>query len=340
MAKPDLDDGWFMLAYELVAALMVAQIPKEARIVLFEVLSQLYGPSKRESARLSPTEIAERTGLAKPNVARGVAFLLKNGVLDRDGLHDYTFVKDYEAWGTPGDPLVPAKLADYAVKVPKRLKLEGECKGPKPGRKRVIETDNRSKDASVDNPLTDVDRLSKNDDFVIHLDNAPPISENREVVVVVEDEPATGSDSRPVIETDNASKKANDPAIWSQRPFKHDPTDVARVKEQVEALNPMAFLGQKVENLKSAYPLDWILKAFVRAAGQSDGNLAAYANTLLIAAWQRGHWIDVEDFAAPSARDPRPSPPPRQSAFQAKQERLRAFLKSGKAVPRDPQEDS
>jgi phage replication O-like protein O len=330
VAKPDLKNGYLKLAHELFAAVMVAPLPKEARIVLFEVFAQVYGYEKAKAARLSPTDIARRTGMAKPNVARGVAFLLKNGVIRREGMDAYRFVKDYESWGDADGPLIPPRLAGYAACAPD---IAGPPRGrnggrnePEEDRNSVIETDNPTVDASGFEAKADVDRLSKKGPDVIETDNAVPYRETEKVVVVEGSD--EGSDrSLSGSESDNAPtlrivKPGDPPAIWAQRPFRPSAADVERVKVQVEALDPMAYLGQKVENLKSAYPLDWILKAFTRAAGQAE-KIAPFANTLLIAAWQRGYWIDVEDFTKdrPPVTDPmvpasRPTPAAAKKAQQ------------------------
>ena len=76
MAKPDLDDGWLKYAHELDAALAVADFTKGARIVLREVFSQVFGPAKSKTARLSPSEIGRRVGMARQNVMRGIDELL------------------------------------------------------------------------------------------------------------------------------------------------------------------------------------------------------------------------------------------------------------------------
>jgi hypothetical protein len=300
--------------------------------VLFEVLSQVYGPEKQETAKLSPTVISERTGLARPNVSRGLAFLLKNGVIVRDGLDAYRFVKDYEAWASEGVPLVPSNLSEYAIGTPGRLKKKGTFIGPKPGRKPGIEMDNRFTGTDDDNPFMGVNRLSKNDDSRIHFDTPPPISENREVVVVA-GEP---SKSVPVLGSDNAPSAAashlgpdGKPLIWAQRPFKPDPAELERAKDMVDAIDPHQYLRQKVQYLSASYPLEWIVEAFVRSSGKAD-RIANLANDTLIRWWKQGFMDEIEVSGPKAPRQlfpPAVPAAPRLTAYQAKEAAEKAKMK-------------
>ena len=138
MAKPDLDDGYLQVAHALFAALMVVQMPQEARIVLSEVLSQVYGPARRAAATLDPLELARLTGLQRPHVWRGISFLVKNGMLIRSPIDDtYRWVKDYEKWGCDGVPLLPPKLAAFALHAPGRTRAYRADPEPRPARKRT-----------------------------------------------------------------------------------------------------------------------------------------------------------------------------------------------------------
>lgn len=100
MAKPDCDDGFFKLAYELVAGLADTPALVGLRsVALFEVWAQQYGWAKREWAVISPTEIAERRGLKNPkHVIRALTELVNFKVLEKDDEGRYRFVKDYERY--------------------------------------------------------------------------------------------------------------------------------------------------------------------------------------------------------------------------------------------------
>src|SRR5262245_25620815 len=97
MARPDIDDGWIRYAHELDAALACADFSKGARIVLQHVFTQVFGPGKLKTARVSATELATALGSHKAHFVRAVRELTESGVLVRvaDG---FRFNKDYPSW--------------------------------------------------------------------------------------------------------------------------------------------------------------------------------------------------------------------------------------------------
>lgn len=103
MAKPDKDDGFYQIAYELMAALASAGFNKGAWIVLHEIIAQIYGPAKLPSASVSPSALARSSGLDKSNLIRSIRDLVTAGVLVKLGTNDFRFVKDYESWNLPGE---------------------------------------------------------------------------------------------------------------------------------------------------------------------------------------------------------------------------------------------
>jgi hypothetical protein len=98
VAKPDIDDGWLKYAHELDAALAVADFTKGARIVLREVFSQIYGPAKKRTAKVSPSAIGAACGMDRHNISRGLKELVDGNVLRKQDDGVYTFNKDYETW--------------------------------------------------------------------------------------------------------------------------------------------------------------------------------------------------------------------------------------------------
>ena len=331
VAKPDLDDGYLMVAHELLAAVMVAHVPQESRLVLFEVFAQIYGPAKAKHATLRPVEIARRTGLKPNNVSRAITWLIDHGMLRRIDLSTFAFVKNYDLWQGEGKSVLPPTMACYAANAPGQARRYGFAKithnpevSPKENRKKPIEVDIKSTDSTSSETSADSDLISKSMRKDINFDTIPPYREKENVVVVVEDD---ANDSRIV------SDQNSTPDIRGQRPFKPDPAELDRVKATVDALDPMAFLTLKVEAIKTLYPLDWIEAAFIKAAGQANhGHLAHYANTLLIAAWRKGRWDEPEAFepkpAHPQATPDRPATAPRLTPFQAKQKRIQDYLKA------------
>lgn len=121
MAKPDLDDGWFMLAHELDAALDAADFTKAARVVLREVKAQIFGPRRLRVATISPSEIARGVGRPRQFGVRGVAELVASRALLRVAEGTYRFAKDYESWTwKDGSPrLTPDEVA-WAKSAPER----------------------------------------------------------------------------------------------------------------------------------------------------------------------------------------------------------------------------
>jgi hypothetical protein len=122
MAKPDTDDGWFKLAYELDAALCYADFSSLAQTILRLIRAQLYGKGKRAVARLAVAEVVVRTGQKAPNVHRAFRELIDSGALIGAEADGFRFVKDYEKWtrrerhrdfDSPKVPrLTPAEVAD------------------------------------------------------------------------------------------------------------------------------------------------------------------------------------------------------------------------------------
>lgn len=110
MAKPDTEDGWIPYAHELDAALAAADFKKGARIVLRDVFAQIFGIGRVGKARLqpaviSPSDLAQRTGLTKREVVRSLHDLVLCRVLKRIDRGTYSFLKDYECWIWPdGSP--------------------------------------------------------------------------------------------------------------------------------------------------------------------------------------------------------------------------------------------
>ncbi len=110
MAKPDCDDGWYMLAHELDEALSCADFTKAARMVIREVFAQIYGPAKRKVAKVSGSEMGRRWGRDRQYFDRGIVEAVDSLALERDG-KGFRFVKDYEKWvikpRKKGDPVIP-----------------------------------------------------------------------------------------------------------------------------------------------------------------------------------------------------------------------------------------
>lgn len=334
MAKPDLDDGWFKVAYELLPPLMMCCQRVEASIVLCEVLAQTYGRGKRETAKLEPVKIAARTGRKREYIWKGIRELTANGVIEKMGDGTYRFEKDYEKWGTDEKRLVEAPLARYFAAFPYIAKVydpdsdrlpSGPCRGPErgPSQGPISDEPHESpEDVSgpSQGPLSGYQQGPQCGPSQGPEIAPPPIREleNGRVVVVGEE---TGEISTPPTER---GKKGRKPApLASERPYRPDPADLLRAKELIEAIDPHQYLGQKVEAVKTLYPLEWIVEAYVRAAGKAD-RIVYFANNTLLRWWDQGHMDElppsrppVTDPFIPANRPARPSPPSRVARTMA-----------------------
>jgi hypothetical protein len=94
-----------MIALDLFAAIMAADLTNRAQIVLAEVLSQCYGPRKRESVHIDPPTLEGYSGLHRNNVRRAVRELEEAGILAKQPDGSHSFVKDYERWCPGGEPM-------------------------------------------------------------------------------------------------------------------------------------------------------------------------------------------------------------------------------------------
>lgn len=98
-----------MVALDLFAALMAADLPNRSAIVLAEVLLQTYGPRKPKrgvkAIHLDPAQIEHYTGLHRNNARKAVHELVAANILLPQDDGAYKFNKDYESWTPGGEPL-------------------------------------------------------------------------------------------------------------------------------------------------------------------------------------------------------------------------------------------
>jgi hypothetical protein len=134
MARPQVEEGFVMIALDLFTALLTADIPNGEAILLAEVLSQSYGPQKRRNVHLDLVEMEHRTGVHRNNVRRAIAGLVAANILARNDDGTYWFLKDWEAWKPRGKPFVErlnGSLAMFARNIQARFgKPVRSTKGP------------------------------------------------------------------------------------------------------------------------------------------------------------------------------------------------------------------
>jgi hypothetical protein len=189
VAKPDLEDGYFKFAYELLPALLLAGFRKEASLVLCEVLAQTYGRGKRRSAVVEPAKIAARAGRQRSNVWRGLKELTDAHILVRQPDGTYKFVKDYAKWRTDKGKMIDTVGQAYCAAYPTLAKRYEPDTG---GESRVSQVDTPSAEANglsvsqVDTQsVSQVDTQSVSQvDTVSGSPPAPPRGCGRRVMVV------------------------------------------------------------------------------------------------------------------------------------------------------------
>ena len=96
MAKPQLEDGYTMIANELLEALSRTHLSAYENRVLIILLRFTYGYHKKETT-LSLSFIVQQTGLLKPHVSRALRQLSARNIIMRTGKL-LTIQKDYERW--------------------------------------------------------------------------------------------------------------------------------------------------------------------------------------------------------------------------------------------------
>lgn len=350
MAKPDLDDGYLKMAHELLAAVMVAHTSQVARVVLFEVFSQIYGPAKRPTATLRPVEIARRTGLQASNISAAITSLLDRGMLLREGLSAYRFVKDYDSWEHAGEPVLGPKMASYAAHAPvlamshrfaQDAQTPEKC-STKTAKKRM-RSHIKSEEPCACHAEADVDLILDPSPNRIGSNTIPPYRENGEVVVVGG---ATADEKPPdrIVSTPGGS-----PAIWALAPFDHDPAEVERIAAVCAGLagpDEDTIPGNVRRNCRS-YPLWYFPYAIRQALGTAPpGKLWAYAFGVMKRLWAQGladEPREAPDEVRPAfvrAGLPAPQSVPRLSPREQKKQDQRAALVAHAAARKATHEDN
>lgn len=96
MASPQLENGYTAIANEILHALMACKLLNYEFRVLTAVVRKTYG-WKKKSDWISNSQLAEVTGIAKPNITRTVNSLIDKKVLIKEG-KKIGLQKDWERW--------------------------------------------------------------------------------------------------------------------------------------------------------------------------------------------------------------------------------------------------
>lgn len=97
MSKPRLENGYTRVANEIMEALARINLsPYESRVLWF-ILRKTYGWQKK-SDLIPLSQIAQGTGISKPNVCHSLKRLLARSIIVRLDNKHIGFQKDYEKW--------------------------------------------------------------------------------------------------------------------------------------------------------------------------------------------------------------------------------------------------
>ncbi len=111
MAKPQLEDGFVQVAYEVLAAVMViTHLHTYERVLLCDLFAALYGSKKKRWHYFETAAMAKALGVKHSLIQRDLRRLVERRILHERQDGSYSFSKDWETWmesGTtnPTDPL-------------------------------------------------------------------------------------------------------------------------------------------------------------------------------------------------------------------------------------------
>lgn len=322
MAKPDLEDGYLKIAYELFAALVGSPAVVGLRgTILWEVFCQTYGWAKRPHAELCPTEIARRRGVKRQNVSRALAELVEMKVLSHKGGDAYGFNKDHESYEFGESPEQRQARVSYAIHAPQLAKSHKHEIDAKEARKTESKVIHGAQDDNVDRINNDAVTAS---DLIQNRINNDAVSASE---VIHSDDM---SEAAPLIGTRGIELKRETRHLDATAPTtptltSPTPESIRRIADLADDLAPNEDLGSKVAGWCAGYPVAWVEDA-VRIAwvGAKPGGRAAYANKCLIRWHHQGGppQAEVEKIrqampALPNGPTPYVEPPdPRRPKFR------------------------
>lgn len=270
-SKPDLDEGYFRLAYSLLASLMGTPAVVGLRgVILFEVWVQEYGWAKLAFAYLDPQEIAERRGVKDAsNIRRAILDLVKFGVLKDLGNRMYKFNKDYNEHDFSEDDEPRRARISYAAHAPvlvksykyantQILRVNSDTPRVKTGTRRVSDlTENRVN--------SDTESVS----ILTHANPAPQ-TPNKERARVNSRLKETGD--LVVVDADACEGRTD-----STRERRD------RIVALAESLRPMEGSATKIDGFIAGYGEEWTEAAVLTAmASDTVTNLWQYINKCLM----------------------------------------------------------
>ncbi len=100
MASPQVENGYTMLANELLEAYSMIRVSGEENQLFWFIIRKTYGFKKKEDA-ISLSQFSIGTGINKPNVCRALSNLIKKNLIiknDNGLITSYRIQKDYAKW--------------------------------------------------------------------------------------------------------------------------------------------------------------------------------------------------------------------------------------------------
>ena len=97
MANPQLEDGFTMVANEIIEALARINLCAYESRVLWFIIRKTYGWHKKNDW-IALSQIVDSTGILKPNVSRTLKSLKARNIIIRDKNRRVGVQKDYEKW--------------------------------------------------------------------------------------------------------------------------------------------------------------------------------------------------------------------------------------------------
>jgi hypothetical protein len=283
-----------MVALDLFAAIMAADLPNREQIVLADVLLSCYGPRKADAVDIDAADVERRTGLHRNNVRRALKGLETAGILTWTPA-GWVFNKDYDTW-TPGGAPIGERLGGGVVrfahaslerhKVSKRVPIQRDCKPAPQAIQRDCEVASNAIQRDCETSAQAIQR-----DCPEATPPHPPIRSAH-----------ASEDQKREEKKDGGNAPARDEVNATD-------AEVARVASLCDKLDPYANGGwaQKVHQFAAMYPPAWILAACEAAAAAGKGDWR-FVHAILRRYQQQGG-PDV----APAGREPltvaRPEPP-------------------------------
>lgn len=305
MAKPDCDDGYYKLSYELAAAMLTFGFGEIEGFIIGRVLEQQYGWAKKKMVHIRTCEVASLLDVDRRLVNRAIHKLIGVGVLLDLGDDCYTFVKDYESWETPHWKQAKRdRWVLFAKRAPKRAKADRPKAAPA-DRDGLIACSDGPSDyvISKDDKSDDADEtLSSSKMTTCHLQSrqlviskddtqgvppGPPIGEAHAELRMEEVEKAKQAASSPA-----ASVMSDDepflPSADSPPPMTVDwaavDARIAQVKVAIAktVANHAVYAGH-LEEWCERYPADWVIKAIEHGAwkGKNQARPQGFVGGLL-----------------------------------------------------------